>query len=183
LPIHENSEGKTMKKILVMLTCFFAVMTGTAMAGDWGISAGYGQSSDRIDICRAGLVKNWNGTWLANATGHVTGYFELSYNLWKTGDDKTHGVAISPVIQYAFNPGEKNWYPYIEGGVGIAYIDAYFIGNRNLSSNFQFEDRVGAGVRFDRFDLSFRYMHYSNADIKQPNHGIDIWIGSLAWFF
>ncbi|WP_442875396.1 acyloxyacyl hydrolase [Desulfobacula sp.] len=30
------------------------------------------------------------------------------------------------------------------------------------------------------FDLSFRYMHYSNASIKSPNHGINVWILTTA---
>ena len=171
-------------KLLLVLTCLFVALTGTAMAQNgWGISAGYGQSKDDIDIFRAGLVKDWNVQWLQNATGYVTGYFELSYNHWEDGGDTTHGVALSPVFQYAFNPGEDGWYPYIEGGVGVAYIDEYFIGTRNLSSNLQFEDRIGVGFRFNSLDLSFRYMHYSNASLKEPNDGIDIWMGSLAWFF
>jgi len=170
--------------IVVMVTCLWVMLTGVAMAKDgWGISAGYGQSKDNIDIYRVGLVKDWNVNWLENATGYVTGYFELSYNHWKEGGDKTNGYALSPVFQYAFNPGNDAWYPYVEGGVGVAYIDEYFIGTRNLSSNLQFEDRIGLGVRFNSLDLSFRYMHYSNASLKEPNDGIDIWIGSLAWFF
>lgn len=172
--------------LLLMLICCFALLAGTAMAQDhsgWGVSGSYGQSKDNIDIYRVGVVKDWDVKWLKNATGYVNGYFELSYNYWKEGGDETHGLALSPVFQYAFNPSGSTWYPYVEGGVGVTYIDEYFIGTRNLSSNFQFEDRIGVGFRFNRLDLSFRYMHYSNAGLKQPNEGIDIWIGSLMWFF
>ncbi|MFU8768689.1 MAG: acyloxyacyl hydrolase, partial [Desulfotignum sp.] len=35
----------------------------------------------------------------------------------------------------------------------------------------------------DRFDIKLGYMHYSNADIKSPNDGIDIWMGTVAWRF
>jgi len=173
-----------MKKGFVIALCLLGMMAGTAMAQEgWGASAGYGQSKDNVDIYRVGLLKDWNVRWLQNTTGYATGYFELSYGYWKEGGDKTHCVALSPVFQYAFNPDQDSWYPYVEGGVGVAYIDEYFIGTRNLSSNLQFEDRIGVGFRFRSLDLSFRYMHYSNASLKQPNDGIDIWIGSLAWFF
>lgn len=175
-----------MKKKLLALICFSVLFSGVAMAQDgsgWGLSTGYGQSKDDIDIYRVGILKDWKVKWLENATGYVTGYFELSYNHWNGENDSTNGVALSPVFQYAFNPDGDNWYPYVEGGIGITYIDEYFIDARNLSSNFQFEDRIGIGYRFDRLDLSFRYMHYSNAGLKQPNEGIDIFIGSLAWFF
>lgn len=174
-----------MKKAVLVLACVM-MLSSYAFGGErsgFGMSLGYGQSKDDIDIYRVGLLKDWQVKWLKNATGYVNGYFELSYNHWKEGSDKVHGVALSPVFQYAFNPSENDWYPYIEGGIGVTYIDEYFIGTRNLSSNFQFEDRIGLGFRFDRLDLNFRYMHYSNASLKQPNHGIDIWIGSLAWYF
>ena len=173
-----------MKKTILTLI-FLAIFTGTAMAEDsgLGLTLGYGQSNDSIDIYRIGLAKKWNVRWLKNSTGYVDGYFELSYNRWDGGDNKINAVALSPVFIYAFNPGGKAWYPYVEGGIGVAYLDEYFIKDRNLSSNLQFEDRIGVGYRFDSFDLNFRYMHYSNASLKQPNDGIDIWIGTLAWYF
>jgi lipid A 3-O-deacylase len=46
-----------------------------------------------------------------------------------------------------------------------------------------FEDRIGVGIRIKNMDLNFRYMHYSNAGFKEPNDGIDIFIGTLAWYF
>ncbi len=94
-----------------------------------------------------------------------------------------NAVALSPVFQYTFHTGSAVWYPYIEAGVGVAYLDDYTINNRNLSSNLLFEDRIGVGVRIKNIDISFRYMHYSNAGLKEPNDGIDILIGTLAWYF
>ncbi|MDD9300888.1 MAG: acyloxyacyl hydrolase [Desulfobacter sp.] len=174
-----------MKKSIFVLICL-VFLSSSVMAQDssgFGLSLGYGQSQDNVDIYRIGLVKKWGVTWLKNSTGYLDGYFELSYNHWDGGDKNINAVALSPVFLYAFNPNDSNWYPYIEGGIGIAYLDEYFIKDRNLSSNLQFEDRIGLGLRYDNFDLSARYMHYSNASLKQPNNGIDIFIGSLAWYF
>ena len=58
----------------------------------------------------------------------------------------------------------------------MAYLEEYHIADRNLSTNFQFEDRIGVGMKIGFFDLKFRYMHYSNASIIEPNNGIDIWM-------
>lgn len=178
------AERKTMKRTVMMLLCL-VIFTGSAMAQDsgYGLSLGYGQSKDNIDIYRVGLMKKWNVQWLENSTGYVDGYFELSYNHWDYSGKQINGIALSPVFVYAFNPSGNDWYPYIEGGVGVAYIDDYHIKDRDLSSNLQFEDRIGAGLRYNNFDLNFRYLHYSNAGFKDPNDGIDIWIGTLAWFF
>ena len=52
-----------------------------------------------------------------------------------------------------------------------------------MTTAFQFEDRVGAGIRTEKLDFSFRYMHYSNGSMAQPNDGIDIWIGTLSYRF
>ncbi len=177
-------ERETMKKTLILFVCLM-ISTGSAMAQNsgFGLSLGYGQSEDNIDIYRLGLMKKWNAKWLKNRTGYVDGYFELSYNRWDDNDKKINAVALSPVFQYAFNPNGNTWYPYIEGGIGVAYLDEYFIDERNLSSNLQFEDRIGVGFRFDNLDINARYMHYSNASLKQPNKGIDIFIGTLAWYF
>nr|WP_319393727.1 acyloxyacyl hydrolase [uncultured Desulfobacter sp.] len=180
-----------MNRFLLSLICFIWSMGSIASAsaqnfaesGDWGVSLGYGQSSDSIDIYRAGLLKQWGVTWLDGNVGHVDGYFELSYNRWEHGGDDVNAVALSPVFQYIFHVKSDIWYPYIEGGIGVAYLDDYTINNRDLSSNLMFEDRIGVGVRIKHVDLSFRYMHYSNAGLKEPNDGIDIIIGTLAWYF
>lgn len=177
-----------MKRALFLLIFFVATSTyasahGLAGLCGWGVSLGCGQSKDSIDIYRAGLLKQWNVKWLENKTGYVRGYFELSYNHWEKGGDDVNAVALSPVFQYVFHAGNATWYPYIEAGVGAACLDDYTIHDRDLSSNFQFEDRVGAGIRIKNMDISFRYMHYSNAAFKVPNDGVDIFIGTLAWYF
>ncbi|NWH04672.1 acyloxyacyl hydrolase [Desulfobacter latus] len=180
-----------MKRVLFLLVCFIGTSTYAAAQefsapGGWGVSLGYGQSTDRIDIYRAGLLKQWHIKWLESKTGYVCGYFELSYNRWEHDGDDVNAVAFSPVFQYifhAFHAGNATWYPYIEAGIGVAGLDDYTIKNRRLSSTFQFEDRVGAGIRIKNADISLRYMHYSNADLKAPNDGIDIFIGTLAWYF
>jgi lipid A 3-O-deacylase len=112
--------------------------------------------------------------------GYVSGYFELSYNHWEYNDQDINGVALSPVFVYSFGNESNFIRPYIEGGIGAAYIHEYHIADRNLSSNLQFEDRIGAGVKIGFFDVNFRYMHYSNASLKQPNHGIDIFMFTTA---
>ncbi len=174
-----------MKHMIRILACLI-LLSGAASAKDlsgYGVSMGYGSSKDDIDIYRIGLLKDWNVKWLENPTGYVTGYFELSYNRWEADNETTNGVALSPVFQYAFNTGVADFHPYVEGGIGAAYIDDYFIKERNLSSNLHFEDRIGMGIKFRHLDLNFRYLHYSNASLKEPNDGIDIFMGTLSWYF
>ncbi|MBP8830003.1 MAG: acyloxyacyl hydrolase [Desulfobacter sp.] len=180
-----------MKSVLFLLICFLATSNYVAAQdhfdfgewGEWGVSLGYGQSIDHIDIYRAGFLKQLNAKWIESKTGYARGYFELSYNRWESGREDVNAVAFSPVFQYVFYAGNATWYPYIEAGVGVACLDDYTINDRNLSSNLLFEDRAGAGIRIKNVDISLRYMHYSNARLKEPNDGIDILIGTLAWYF
>ncbi len=155
---------------------------GTAMADSsgYGLSFGYGQADPDIDIYRVGIKKDFPAKWFKTRVGYASGYFELSFNHWEYNNQDINALAISPVFAYFFGDEDNFIRPYIEGGIGGAYLDDYRIADRNLSSNLQFEDRIGAGARIGFVDLNFRYMHYSNASLKQPNHGIDILIFTTA---
>ncbi len=184
------SEERRMKKLswpvsgVMIVFCMMLFDIAGAEPHKLGVSAGYGQSKDNIDVFRFGIQKPFSSQWFVSRAGALSGYFELSYNRWDQSNDTTHGVGLSPVFAYYFKPVcPKGIIPYIEGGIGVAYIDEYRIGGRNLSSNFQFEDRIGIGVLFNRLDIKFGYMHYSNANLESPNDGIDMWLGTLAWRF
>ncbi|MFH2061338.1 MAG: acyloxyacyl hydrolase [Pseudomonadota bacterium] len=171
----------TMKKV-ILLVAGLALIYSSAMAesSGYGLSFGYGEADPDIDIYRVGLKKDFTAKWFKTDFGYVSGYFELSYNYWEWNSQDINGVALSPVFAYFFGDESNLIRPYIEGGIGVAYLDEYFIADRNLSSNLQFEDRIGAGVRIGFIDLNFRYMHYSNASLKAPNHGIDILMFTTA---
>ena len=177
-----------MKKSLIVASSILALSTSLSAADlssyvD-GVTASYGKSHHGIKIYRLGLRKDFDSKWGKSSVGYFSGYYELSFNYWKgkTNHNKTnYGVALSPVFGYYFDLGEIK--PYIEAGIGVSLFKNKWIDNRNMSTNFLFEDRIGAGVRVNNFDFSFRYMHYSNASIKAPNQGIDIFIGSISYKF
>jgi lipid A 3-O-deacylase len=146
------------------------------------IGIGYGQSKDNIDIYRLTLRKDFSTRWWESGIGYLSGYWEGSLNYWNGRGDENFGIALSPVFVYYFQTG-ASLQPYLEGGIGVSLFSETRMGSRDLSSNFLFEDRIGAGVRVGDWDLSFRYMHYSNAGIEKPNDGIDIFIGSVNYRF
>ena len=63
--------------------------------------------------------------------------------------------------------------PYIEAGIGVAAFADTDLEDNDLGSSFQFEDRLGAGLRFSGQEIGIRALHYSNAGIKQPNDGVE----------
>ncbi len=175
--------GKYVMKKSLFLVLVWVLLSSNAMAADfsgYGLSFGYGEADPDIDIYRVGVKKDFSAKWFQTDFGYLSGYFELSYNRWEYENEDINGVALSPVFVYYFGDKSNKIRPYIEGGIGVTYIDEYYIADRNLSTNFQFEDRIGAGVRIGFVDLNFRYMHYSNASIKGPNNGIDILMFTTA---
>lgn len=173
-----------MKKfLLVFFSLILFYSTAMAQSSGYGISFGYGEANPDIDINRLGIKKDFSRQWFQSDIGYLSGYFELSLNHWEQDNDDINAVALSPVFAYYFGDESSFVRPYIEGGIGVAYLDEYFIADRNLSTNFQFEDRIGVGTKIGFFDLNFRYMHYSNGSIKSPNNGIDIWMFTTAICF
>jgi lipid A 3-O-deacylase len=112
----------------------------------------------------------------------LAGYFEASLNYWQGDGDQIYAAAISPVFTVSFCR-DCRYVPYVEGGIGVALLSDTQIAGRDLSTAFQFEDRLGVGLRSDKLDLHVRYMHYSNADISDTNDGIDMYVAGLAYKF
>lgn len=65
--------------------------------------------------------------------------------------------------------------PYLELGLGGTYFGQTTLGPRSLSTRFQFTEWIGLGVAIgEHLTVGWRYSHYSNANIKKPNDGIDV---------
>lgn len=147
------------------------------------VSIGLGESKDHIHIYRLGGKKNFSSTWFESDYGRLSGYYEASMHYWEKGNDQIYGVAFSPVFVYYMESSYYTLQPYVEAGIGLAYISKTKISGRNMATHFQFEDRIGLGVKTGSYDFNARYMHYSNAGLEKPNNGIDIFIFTLAYKF
>ncbi|ESQ96998.1 hypothetical protein F753_22795 [Stutzerimonas chloritidismutans AW-1] len=123
---------------------------------------------------RAGLAFDWDKTWLNSGTGQLTGYWDAAYTYWEGGDDYSgaHSLSFAPVFVYEFS-GFK-YTPFFEAGIGVAFFSKTDVGEQQLGSSFNFEDRIGAGLKLPHEQkVGIRAIHYSNAGIKQPNDGIE----------
>lgn len=145
------------------------------------VSFGIGESKDHIHIYRLGGKVNFKSTWFESDYGKLSGYYEASLHYWEKGNDQIYGVAFSPVFVYYIGAGSDTFQPYVEAGIGAAYISKTKINGRNMATHFQFEDRIGAGIKIGSYDFNARYMHYSNAGIEKPNDGIDIFMFTVAY--
>lgn len=161
-----------MRKI-VSLVAFAAFAWGavsTVQAMDMTVAIG--QTGDSTMTYRLGTQFDFNQSWFASDVGRLTGYWDAAYTYWD--GDKTasnHSLSFSPVFVYEF-AGER-FKPYVEAGIGLAAFSSTELESNDLGSSFQFEDRLGFGVRFADQEVGVRAMHYSNAGIKKPNDGVE----------
>lgn len=164
---------------LTVLT--LAALTSTALAvapahaedSDNHISAAIGVTGQGEMTWRASLVHDWDKRWWEGDRGYLTGYWDSAYTYWEGSQASgAHSLSFSPVLVYQF-PAQR-LQPFIEFGIGVALFSQTDVGKRDMSSAFQFEDRLGAGVVLPGGSrLGLRAMHYSNAGIKKPNNGIE----------
>ena len=160
-----------MKKIL-SLAAAAALALGSLSAQAVDFTAAIGQSGDSNMVYRLGAQWNWDTSWWQSSVGRLTGYWDAGYTYWE-GDETSgnHSLSFSPVFVYEF--AGESVQPYIEAGIGVAAFTSTELEDNDLGSSFQFEDRLGAGLRFSGQEIGIRALHYSNAGIKQPNDGVE----------
>ena len=157
------------------LAALTLALVGLQHAHAMDVTLGVGQSSESEMVYRLGLQWDFQRSWWETSTGRLTGYWDAAYSYWQ-GDQTSsnHSLSLSPVFVYEF-AGER-FRPYIEAGIGVAAFADTEIEDRDLGSSFQFEDRLGLGVRFGADqDLGLRVIHYSNAGLKNPNDGVEVY--------
>lgn len=150
-----------------------AISIGQAVSAQAaGVSLDIGQTSESTMTYRLGTQFDFSSSWFQSDVGRLTGYWDAAYTYWE-GDESSsnHSLSITPMFVYEF--AGETVKPYVEAGIGAAVFDSTEMEDNDLSTSFQFEDRLGLGLRFANQEVGIRAMHYSNAGIKQPNDGIE----------
>jgi len=91
-------------------------------------------------------------------------------------------IGISFGLKYRY-PISETWSVYVLGSVGPHLITVQTIDQAN---GLVFFDTVGGGFSFfltkkSALNLEYRFRHVSNADIKEPNYGIDSHIVAIGY--
>jgi lipid A 3-O-deacylase len=153
-----------------------------------GVSIELG-TGDSTDMGRVGVQWDWNKRWLQTGEWHVGGYWEASIGRWHRDtnavgqNSNLTDVGFTPVFRFQRNDLKG---PYAEAAVGFHWLSRTQIGDKRMSTQFQFGDHLGAGYRFGdkgQYDLGFRYQHLSNGGIKRPNNGINFSQVRLQYHF
>jgi hypothetical protein len=68
--------------------------------------------------------------------------------------------------------------PFVEAGLGVQLLSRVKLGVRHLGSAFHFHEHVAAGARFGpgrAYSVALRAEHVSNAHIRTPNDGMNLY--------
>lgn len=165
------------------LALLLALAVGPAWAVD-SVSFEVGQSSgDDADtnLARLGMQWDWDASWRLGDDWLVGGYWDASVAYWRTNDRREDhdlvDVGFTPMLRLQRSTQVYGALPYAEIGIGAHLLsDTDVSDDKQFSTGFQFGSRIGVGVRFGergKYDLSYSFQHVSNADIEEPNPGID----------
>jgi hypothetical protein len=107
-------------------------------------------------------------------------YFDGGFSYFRsrmTHHDRAIDIySAAPTIRYTFKK-RGDFLPFLEFGIGVAYLNHIHFANRNLGMHFAFQDRLGCGALFGphgQFILGIHAVHYSNANLAKHNSGISI---------
>ena len=180
---------------------------------DWtpdAIRAGYGQyinlaiqRTADIKQYRLGVVWNISDDLWSSESVRLKSYAELGFGYWKSelnppynslheGSKVVNQVSLVPMFRFiSQNPMAGTVHPFLDIGVGPSYQDQEDIeqghpSGINTGGKFQFEIRLLAGIEFgsqQQFELSYGWMHYSNANINDINEGLDFQTVQFGYHF
>ena len=142
-----------------------------------------GGEDDDATMARISGQVDMQRRWFEGNGRHLAAYWDVSVAHWRTKDwhgvrgrEKTFAtVGVTPVFRYRNDSG-LGW--YAEGAIGLHYFSqAYYNGDKQLSTRFQFGDHLGAGYVFTNgWDVGVKFQHFSNGGVKKPNDGVNLFI-------
>ncbi len=144
-------------------------------------------SGDESNVARAELRWDWGADWLASPHWALGGYWTVGLGYWdadnEPGSEDIVEAGVTPVFRLSRETGGVS--PFAELSVGVHVLSRSFLNDdRRFGTAFTFGDTVALGLAFGprrAYELSYRFTHYSNASIKQPNDGINFHKLVLGW--
>ncbi len=153
-----------MKKIFVALPLSLLMVNAYALDS---LSAEMGRGTRGVDEWRVGLQWRQQPKWLENTLMRL--YWDATLGTWESDIGSLQDLGLTPTFRYGHEHGA-----YFDVGIGFHVLSETQISSQiEFSTKFQFGDHLGIGYRFDRYDVSARLQHLSNAGIRDPNPGIN----------
>ncbi len=139
--------------------------------GGISLRAGAGEHYQRIELAWES-PSFWRYQFSGNK-GHLDLVGEFGAAYWRANGSRSPNAwqfnAI-PILRWTMN--ERF---YLEAGVGPTVFTRTRVASEEISTALQFGSHIGAGMYVsDSSRIGVRYSHFSNANIKTPNPGLDV---------
>lgn len=191
----ESSQSKSLKIwfTFLIVILFFGAHIPISEAR-WGFNVASGWAASGIHPYRVAGLWSFRATNSFTATHwYVIPIWETSLGYWdgevdarKNGEDHIVAVTSGPMFRWQYQPSSKTQHAYyLEFGIAASWLSGTIISDRRLSTHFQFEDKLGLGLRFggqQQYDIGLRATHYSNGSIKRPNNGVNMVLLSVGYW-
>lgn len=171
--------------ILFILLCFMSI---NSFAWNNSIELGYGISHDpnHTKYNNSGFLLSGDIFSLRRTLRtfwSITGALGQWHSTTPKNNNLTTGAVSLALRLYAFNIG--NHYPsYLLASAGPAFLSKQKFGLNTQASHLTIQTNIGLGAEFKKFDLNFRLVHYSNANLGHPNQGFNIlYLASIGYLF
>lgn len=143
---------------------------------DQGAALQYGRHGEIHSLGVQWLLPVW---YRAGAESwRISSAPELQFNQHRRRSEELLQTGAFATVR--LSPARVGPYPYIEAGLGVNFFSRDRLGPKHLSTRFQFGELVGAGVAWGgrpggsgETSVGLRFLHYSNAGLRQPNNGIE----------
>ncbi|MGN6581617.1 MAG: acyloxyacyl hydrolase [Bordetella sp.] len=142
--------------------------------GGIGIHYGAGNRYSRF-----GLQYETASLWTHSFGGSLgrvdlTPEFGVAYWQAHGGQQPSSAWQLSAIPMFRWWLGTSQRF-YIEAGVGPTVFNHVSFAGKYYSTAFQFGDHIGMGYLLDKHSrIGVRFSHFSNADIKTPNPGMEL---------
>ncbi|PMR74764.1 acyloxyacyl hydrolase [Billgrantia endophytica] len=93
-------------------------------------------------------------------------------------EDGNAAWLLTPALRWTFAHARQ---VFVEGNIGAALFLNTRVEDRQLSTAFQFQDRLALGLPAGNGELTLSLTHYSNGGIKRPNDGFEILSLGYRW--
>ena len=153
-----------MKKIFAAFVFFLSASSAHAFDS---LSAEIGDGTRGVREWRIGAQWLQHPKWLEDTLMAL--YWDATLGAWESDTGTLQELGLTPTFRYGDEQGA-----YFDVGIGFHVLSETRISsNIQFSTKFQFGDHLGVGYRFDRYDISMRLQHLSNAGIRNPNPGVN----------
>ena len=194
--------------IATLLLLSFSALWFAAPVKAWELSPdqlsmGYGQNvgNKRLTAQDLRLALQWRVIeWpIIHSGWQVEGHLVTSLNQWNSsldpdkassyGSNSITALMLLPSLRLAKAFGPSN--SFIEAGVGGGFMSGKALKKNanspvDKSSSFNFELMAGAGSRFgsrQQYEINFKWLHYSNANMKTPNESLNFQVLSFGYWY